>query len=210
MTTSEENLPIPSDIQIDSLSPARGQIWDQTAAGVMQMQSGRLPDDVAAEIKRRASESAAIRGFGIGKMGAALTLRDLGVSALSQREKGLTLGMEMGKQEGSWNLAEAELEQKRQLAQIQAQQQQQQINQDWFKTRETMRLGNAELGLKSAEALTANRAARLDAELKLLQMNAVYGNDVQTYLDQIGGANGQIGYFEQPDSMVGKIAAQFQ
>lgn len=210
MTTSEENLPIPSDIQIDSLSPARGQIWDQTAAGVMQMQSGRLPDDVAAEIKRRASESVAIRGFGIGKMGAALTLRDLGVSALSQREKGLTLGMEMGKQEGSWNLAEAELEQKRQLAQIQAQQQQQQINQDWFKTRETMRLGNAELGLKSAEALTANRAARLDAELKLLQMNAVYGNDVQTYLDQIGGANGQIGYFEQPDSMVGKIAAQFQ
>lgn len=205
---ANEELPLPEDIQIESLSPARPEIWNQTLERVQEMQAGKLPEDVAAEIQRRAAESAAYRGFGVGNMGTNLSLRDLGVSSLSQIEKGITLGMEMGRIEGDWNMTEAQTEQQRQLSQIEARQKQQQINQAWLESVETLKLGSSELAVKSAQALAANREARLTAETNLLQLNAQLGLDVQAYLDAIGGANG-LGYFEESDIVLGEIASQY-
>ena len=150
-----------------------------------------------------------MRGYGVGKQGAALTLRDLGISSQTQMEKGITLGLEMGSPENEGNITEAQTEQQRQIAQIQAQQQQQQINQDWLSKLETLRLGEGELAVSSASALAANRTARADAELKLIQMSAEYGIDVQAYLDAIGGASG-LGYYEEADQVLGGVAAQFR
>jgi hypothetical protein len=199
---------VPDDIKVDTPQIGLPKDWDANLAAISEMRSGKLPDDVAAEIKRRALESTAQRGFGVGGMSRKLTLRDIGASSLSQFEKGTALGIQAGQVEGQWSMAQAELGQKSQLAQIEARQRQQELNQKWTTQIETLRLGEGELAVNTAKMLAANKQARLAAELDFVKLNAAYQTDVQAYLDALGGKTAP-GYFEESDKLLQGISSRF-
>lgn len=201
---------MPEDIVIpETPVMTKPETWAGTTAKITQMQTGKLSDDVVAEINRRAKESAALQGYGVGTMAAKRTLRDIGVSSLSQIQKGTELGLQAGQVEGAWNLGQAELEQKRQLAQLEAQQQQRQINLQYMTAKMENALGQGKLAASVAEILAQNKERRLNAEIELTKMNAVYGTDIQKYLTQIGGEGTTPGYFEQADTILQQLNKQF-
>ncbi len=179
--------------------------WDDNLEKIQELTSGKLPDAVADEITRRSTESAAMRGLGVGKMSADLTLRDLGVSSYQQMTQGLALGIEAGKTEAALQGQQAQFNLQAQQSTIQAQQQQRELNQKWQSALMSNSLQKDQLGIAAAEAYSANRARRLDAELGLVELNAKLGTDIQKYLDAIGGAGDTQGYFAPSEWILGDV-----
>jgi|OM-RGC.v1.014178015 hypothetical protein len=179
--------------------------WDNYIDDIQEITTGKLPDEVAAEIKRQSAEKAATQGLGIGRTAQDLTLRDLGVSSYQQHLQGLALGLEAGKTEATLQAQQAEFNFNAQQATIAAQQAQQQVNQKWHATLLADALGKDQLAVTAANAYSTNRAARLDAEVQLLALSVQDDIDVQPYLDAIGGAGDRQGYFEPSEWVLGDV-----
>jgi len=81
---------VPADLTAvnDYVAKASASLDKMNAANADFM-GGKISKDVAAEIQRKASESAAMQGFGIGKMGAVKTLRDIGLKSTSMVQQGM-------------------------------------------------------------------------------------------------------------------------
>ena len=62
---------------------------DKMNAANADFMSGKISSDVLAEMKRTAAESSAMQGFGVGKMGAVKTLRDIGLKSTSMVQQGM-------------------------------------------------------------------------------------------------------------------------
>lgn len=81
---------VPEDLTAvnDYVTKAAASLDKMNAANADFM-SGKISSDVLAEMKRTAAESSAMQGFGIGKMGAAKTLRDIGLKSTSMVQQGI-------------------------------------------------------------------------------------------------------------------------
>ena len=202
-------LAVPEDITFDAPKVQNPQMWDETMDNVRQLTSGKLPDEVVSEIKRRTAEQTQMQGLGIGRMAGQKSLRNIGLSAMEQFERGTALGLQAGQVEGQWAMQEADMAQRGQFAEVEAQQKQRALNLDWLKTTETLRLGSADLAQKSAAMLSANRQARMDAEIKLTALHAQYKTDVQKYLTALGGSDTAPGYFDQSDRLLAELTRKF-
>jgi len=66
-------------------------------------------------------------------------------------------------------------------------------------------LDQDKVAIASAQAYSANRAARLQAEIGLVTLNAQYETDIQKYLNDIGGIDGREGYFEPSEWVLGDV-----
>jgi hypothetical protein len=51
--------------------------------------AGKIPDDVAQQLKTRAAEMGAVQGLGSGSMVGRKTLRDFGITSISMMERGM-------------------------------------------------------------------------------------------------------------------------